>query len=68
MKANVAIYASTKVRGEIIAKTLSVCGIQTNLLEDPDAAITMMVRGESALVIVDVNNGDLVSSVEQMLT
>jgi len=56
VKANVAIYASTKVRGEIIAKTLSVCGIQTNLLEDPDAAITMMVRGESALVIVDVNN------------
>jgi len=56
VKANIAIYATNKVRGQIIAKTLSVCGIRTDLLEDPDAAIPMMERGESTLVIVDVNN------------
>ena len=56
VKANVAIYATNKVRGQIIAKTLSVCGIRTDLLEDPEAAITMLERGECTLVIIDVNN------------
>ena len=56
MKAKVAIYATNQVRGQIIAKTLSVCGIRTDLLKDPDDVVTMMERVESALVIVDVNN------------
>ena len=39
MKAKVAIYATNQVRGQIIAKTLSVCGIRTDIVEDPDAAV-----------------------------
>ncbi len=56
MKPNVVIYATNKVRGQIIAKTLSVCGIRADLMGDPDAAITMLERGESTLVIIDINN------------
>jgi len=44
------------IRGQIIAKTLSACGIRADLRDDPDDAITMMERGESSLVIVDVNS------------
>ena len=55
MKAKVAIYATNQVRGQIIAKTLSVCGIRTDIVEDPDAAVTKLERGESTLAIVDVN-------------
>ncbi len=56
MKANVVIYATNKVRGQIIAKTLSVCGIRTDLVEEPDSAINMLERGECTLVIIDINN------------
>jgi len=57
VKAKVAIYASKKIRGQIIAKTLSACGIQTDIVEDPDTAIAMIECAESRMVIVDVNNG-----------
>jgi penicillin-binding protein 1A len=56
VKAKVAIYASKEVRGQIFAKTLSVCGIPTDIVDDPGAAIDMIERAESRLVIVDVNS------------
>jgi len=56
VKAKVAIYTAKKIRGQIISKTLSVCGVQTDIVEDPDTAIAMIECAESRLVIVDVNN------------
>jgi len=56
VKAKVAIYAPRKVRREIIAKTLSVCEIETEIIEDPVTALSCLERGEARLVIIDVNN------------
>jgi penicillin-binding protein 1A len=56
MREKVAVYSSKKVRGQIIAKTLSVCGIQTEIVEDRVAVIARVERAESRLVVVDVNS------------
>ncbi len=56
VKTKVAIYTSNKIRGQIIDKTLSVCGIQTQIVDDPDTAVTQLECGEIRLVIIDVNS------------
>ena len=55
-KKGVAIYAAKTVRGQIIAKSLAVCGIPATLDSDPIAAITKLEKGEATLLVVDVNN------------
>ena len=52
----VAIYAAKTVRGQIIAKSLAVCGVSVTLDADPAAAIAKLETGEAALLLVDVNN------------
>jgi len=52
----VAIYAARTVRGQIIAKSLAVCGLRVTLDSDPAAAIKKLESGEAALLVVDVNN------------
>ena len=56
MKARVAIYPSKTIRGQVIAKTLSVCGIQTEAADDPESAVALLERGDVRLIILDVNN------------
>jgi len=55
-KKGVAIYAAKTVRGQIIAKSLAVCGIPATLDSDPTAAIARIEKGEATLLLVDVNN------------
>ena len=55
-KKGVAIYAAKTVRGQIIARSLAVCGIAVTLDSDPTAAIAKIEKGEAALLVVDVNN------------
>ncbi len=55
-KKGVAIYAAKTVRGQIIARSLAVCGIPATLDSDPIAAITKLEKGEATLLVVDVNN------------
>jgi penicillin-binding protein 1A len=55
-KKGVAIYAAKTVRGQIIAKSLAVCGIPASFDSDPTAAIAKIEKGEAALLVVDVNN------------
>lgn len=55
-KKGVAIYAAKTVRGQIIAKSLAVCGISATLDSDPTAAIAKIEKGEATLLLVDVNN------------
>lgn len=52
----VAIYAAKAVRGQIIARSLAVCGIPSTLDADPAAAVARIENGEAALLVVDVNN------------
>jgi penicillin-binding protein 1A len=56
VKQKVAIYTTTQIRGQIISRTLSVCGIQTEMVDEPDAAVSMIEQGEARLVVIDVNN------------
>ena len=56
VKTKIAIYASKEIRGRIIAKTISACGIETSIVKDPDTAIGMIESAQSRLVILDVNN------------
>ena len=56
VKAKVAIFSLKEIRGQIIAKTLSVCGIQTDIVKDPETAVTQLERAESRLVVIDLNN------------
>ena len=55
-KKSVAIYAAKTVRGQIIARSLAVCGISVTLDSDPTAAIAKIEKGEATLLLVDVNN------------
>jgi len=55
MKINVAVYATNEIRGQIIVKTLTVCGIRAELIEEPDDAIIKLESGEFTLFIIDVN-------------
>jgi len=52
----VAIYAAKAVRGQIIARSLRLCGIAVSLHAHPEAAIAMIEKGEAGLLLVDVNN------------
>ncbi len=56
VKTKVAIFSLKEIRGQIIAKTLSVCGIQTEIVKDPETAVTQLERAESRLVVIDLNN------------
>lgn len=53
---SVAIYAAKTVRGQIIARSLTLCGIAATLDADPRAAVARIEAGEAALLVVDVNN------------
>ena len=52
----VAIYAAKTVRGQIIARSLAMCGISVTLDNDPMNAIKKIESGAADLLVVDVNN------------
>ena len=52
----VAVYAAKSVRGQIIARSLALCGIAASLDGHPDQAVARIERGEAGLLLVDVNN------------
>ena len=53
---SVAIYAAKTVRGQIIARSLALCGIAVSLDTRPEAALARIEKGEAGLLLVDVNN------------
>ena len=53
---SVAIYAAKTVRGQIIARSLALCGIAVSLDARPEAALVRIEKGEAGLLLVDVNN------------
>ena len=60
-KKGVAIYAAKTVRGQIIAKSLAVCGIPASFDSDPTAAIAKIEKGEAALLVVDLADPECIS-------
>jgi penicillin-binding protein 1A len=55
-KKTVAIYAAKTLRGQIIARSLALCGIDASLDTQPAAAVARIEKGEAGLLLVDVNN------------